>query len=93
VTEGEHGAEIARRVRPTDAAWQAAALNRRYLASIAIPNWRAAVDETGQYCFAVALWCRSPPRAPIGKSATACDFTLRLMGGSLQISLDRSSCP
>jgi hypothetical protein len=23
--------------------------------------------------------CRGPPRAPIGKSATACDFALRLV--------------
>jgi hypothetical protein len=33
--------------------------------------------------FAVPLCCRSPPRAPISKSATACDVALRLMGGCL----------
>jgi|ERR1700730_4573811 hypothetical protein len=45
--------------------------------------WRAAVDEDGHYSFAVPLRCRSPPLAPIGKSATACDLALRLMGGCL----------
>jgi len=43
--------------------------------------WRATADEDGHYSFAVALWCRGPPRAPIAKSATPCDLALRHMGG------------
>jgi len=44
---------------------------------------RATVDEDEHYSFAVTLWCRSPWRPLIGKSATARDFALRLMGGCL----------
>jgi hypothetical protein len=38
---------------------------------------RAMADENGHYCFAVALWCRSLPRAQLRRSATACAFALR----------------
>jgi len=47
------------------------------------PWWRATVDEVGHYSFAIPLWCRGPPRVPIGKTATPCDFALRLVGGCL----------
>jgi len=43
-----------------------------------IPNWRAAADEDGHYCFAVALWWSDPTRAAIGLSATPSDLALRL---------------
>jgi len=43
-------------------------------------SWGAPVDEDGHYSFAVAVWCRGPPRAPIGISATPCDFARRLVG-------------
>jgi hypothetical protein len=41
----------------------------------ALLNWRATADEDGHYSFAV---CRDPARAPIGRTAAACDFALRL---------------
>jgi len=45
-----------------------------------LPIWaRATVDQDGHYAFAVPLWCRSLPRAPIGKSATACGLALRIV--------------
>ena len=42
----------------------------------------------GSYSFAVPLSCRDPPRTPIGKSATACEFALRLVGGRQHVEQD-----
>jgi len=40
----------------------------------------------GHYSFAMPLWCRTPPRVPIGKDATHYEFALRLAGRRPSIS-------
>jgi hypothetical protein len=55
VIEHEYGAEIARRVRPADAASALRRRNGGAWRQQRIPKWRATVDEDGHYCFAVAL--------------------------------------
>jgi hypothetical protein len=35
-----------------------------------VPKWRAAADEDGHYCFAVALWANATKRASLAQSPT-----------------------
>src|SRR5205814_4991541 len=64
--------------------------NRFKVASsrFSVPKWRATAVKMGSYSFAVPLSCRDPPRTPIGKSATACEFALRLVGGRQHVEQD-----